>query len=76
MGVGTNASISALGSGAAQYLRLTGGVQQIGPVNDSSTYWSPALIGNFLNLENKSFSYAMVFRLQNLQQSSYISNVY
>lgn len=73
---GTNSTITAQGSGIGSYLKLSGGIQQIGPVNDSSTYWSPALTGNFLNLENKSFSYAMVFRLQNSQQYSYISYVY
>jgi hypothetical protein len=78
MGVGSNASISALGSGTAQYLRLTGGVQSGGPEGEVVFLRYPALVGPFITLYNKSFSYAIVFRIQtsNLQAVNFISNIY
>jgi hypothetical protein len=78
MGVGTNSSISALGSGTGQYLRLTGGVQSGGPGGEVVFLSYPALVGPFITLYNKSFSYAIVFRIQtsNLQAVNSISNIY
>lgn len=60
---GVNSTITAFGTGTSQYLRIKGGAQQFGPVGDTVWYINPALTGNFISFNNKSFSYAVVFRL-------------
>jgi hypothetical protein len=78
MRVGSNSTITALGTGTGIYLRLKGGLVLSGPAGEVVTFINPALTGNFVSLYNKSFSYAIVFRLQNPTTSgyNYMSNVY
>ena len=73
MDPGTNSSITALGTGVSQYLRMNGGFIDTGGEVQAL---SSALTGPFPSLYNKSFSYAIVFRVQNPTTSAgYISSI-
>lgn len=65
------ASIESLGTGVGKYLRVSGGQVQFGPTGDLILYGNPAFTGNFVSINNKSFSYAVVFRIQNENINSY-----
>jgi hypothetical protein len=71
----TQSTISELGSGTGKYLSLTGGVTYLDEEQLLYNNIYPALEANSFGLNNKSFSYAVVFKTE-LDKFNNISGVF